>query len=209
MTVMTAMTVASSLVLGAPKELGGGGHGPARRRSPRDVLLGHRLRPPRRRPDGHVQRGLGGALPPPVALKILGLLADEALPPRGAAATPRAERARACLAAQASTILSACAEPLMQQNGGASGDEVRALALGALSSLAPWLPPATMLDEGLLSCLPPLLGRAATRRPTFLMIPARPQPVVLRYYRNITGVQQEYYRSTTGVLQEYYSFKKF
>ena len=76
---------------------------------------------------GFVPELLGGALPPPVALKILGLLADEALPPRGAAATPRAERVRACLAAQASTILSACAEPLVQQNGGASGDELRAL----------------------------------------------------------------------------------
>ena len=54
---------------------------------------------------GFVPELLGGALPPPVALKILGLLADEALPPRGAAGTPRAERARACLAAQASTCL--------------------------------------------------------------------------------------------------------
>ena len=44
---------------------------------------------------GFVPELLGGALPPPVALKILGLLADEALPPRGP--PPRRARARACL----------------------------------------------------------------------------------------------------------------
>ena len=118
---------------------------------------------------GFVPEPLGGALPPPVALRILGLLADEALPPRGAAATPRAARARACLAAQASPILQACAEPLVQQNGGASGDELRALALGALASLAPWLPPAAVLQACRHAPLPSLLDRAATRRPALAL----------------------------------------